>query len=191
MAARTKGAPDPAWKPDPVVSHWAMRQALDQAAYAARTGQLPFGACVIRGVELIGTGHNTVLTDQDVSGHAEINALRAACAKTDEIDLHGCVLYTSCEPCPMCLTACYWARVSGIVYAAKAADATQAGFRQLPNAPAHLSILATAGTRLAGGLMRDEGCRILTNWSATANWSGHQGAYQNDALRQRDSRTAE
>ncbi len=88
----------------------------------------PFGAIVVKGTEIISAAVNTVTPDKDPTAHAEVNAIRVACKRLDTFDLSGCVLYTSCEPCPMCLSAAYWAHVDKIYFAADRKDAERAGF---------------------------------------------------------------
>jgi tRNA(Arg) A34 adenosine deaminase TadA len=88
----------------------------------------PFGALVVRKGEVIGRGHNRVLASADPTAHAEITAIRAACRRLGTFHLEGCVLYTTCEPCPMCLAAAYWARVDRVVYANTRRDAAAIGF---------------------------------------------------------------
>jgi guanine deaminase len=88
----------------------------------------PFGAVVVKDGNIIAEGANQVTSIHDPTAHAEILAIRAACAKLDVFELHGCEIYTSCEPCPMCLGAIYWARLSRIYFANAAADAASAGF---------------------------------------------------------------
>jgi guanine deaminase len=88
----------------------------------------PFGAVVVRDGRIVGEGANAVTTTYDPTAHAEVNAIRAACRSLGTFMLSGCELYTSCEPCPMCLAACYWARLDAIYYGCSAADAAQAGF---------------------------------------------------------------
>jgi guanine deaminase len=88
----------------------------------------PFGAVVARNGEVIAEGANQVTSTKDPTAHAEVNAIRAACKKLGVFELPGCEIYTSCEPCPMCLGAIYWARLSQIYFASVAADAAQVGF---------------------------------------------------------------
>lgn len=88
----------------------------------------PFGAVIVKGSEVIGSAVNTVTPDKDPTAHAEVNAIRAACKKLDTFDLSGCILYTSCEPCPMCLSAAYWAHIDKIFFAADRKEAERAGF---------------------------------------------------------------
>ena len=88
----------------------------------------PFGALIARGDKVVATGTNRVTASQDPTAHAEVVAIRAACDALETHLLTGCVLYTSCEPCPMCLSAAWWARVDAIVFAAGREDAAAAGF---------------------------------------------------------------
>jgi tRNA(Arg) A34 adenosine deaminase TadA len=88
----------------------------------------PFGAVVVREGRIVGEGANTVTASHDPTAHAEVNAIRAAAKELGTFSLAGCELYTSCEPCPMCLAAAYWARLDAIYYGASVADAARAGF---------------------------------------------------------------
>ncbi|HPE58222.1 MAG TPA: nucleoside deaminase [Bacteroidales bacterium] len=88
----------------------------------------PFGAVIVKNGEIIGRGANTVVEGNDPTAHAEINAIREACTNLGSYQLDGCEIYTSCEPCPMCLGAIYWARPSKIYFAADRHDAEMAGF---------------------------------------------------------------
>ena len=88
----------------------------------------PFGATVVKDGAVIGTGWNQVTTASDPTAHAEVMAIRDACARIGSHDLSGAVIYASCEPCPMCLAAIYWARLDGIYYANTRDDAARIGF---------------------------------------------------------------
>jgi tRNA(Arg) A34 adenosine deaminase TadA len=88
----------------------------------------PFGAVVVRNGQIIATGVNLVTSTNDPTAHAEVVAIRAACKALGDFRLAGCVVYTSCEPCPMCLAALYWSRCDAIFYGNSAADASAAGF---------------------------------------------------------------
>jgi len=88
----------------------------------------PFGAVVVKEGKIIGRGNNTVTSDNDPTAHAEVNAIRDACKNLDSFQLEDCEIYTSCEPCPMCLGAIYWARPKKIYYAGTQQDAANAGF---------------------------------------------------------------
>ena len=88
----------------------------------------PFGAVIVKDGAVIAEGANQVTSTKDPTAHAEILAIRAACAKLGVFELPGCEIYTSCEPCPMCLGAIYWSRLSRIYFASAAADASRIGF---------------------------------------------------------------
>lgn len=88
----------------------------------------PFGAVIVKDGVLIARSPNTVTSSNDPTAHAEINAIRLACKELKTFDLSGCEIYSSCEPCPMCLSAIYWARISKVYYAADRFDAQKAGF---------------------------------------------------------------
>lgn len=106
-----------------------MRRAIELAREGMEEGTGgPFGAVVARGGEIVGEGCNRVTSTNDPTAHAEVVAIRAACQNLNSFQLDGCVLYASCEPCPMCLGAIYWARPAKIFYAATHADAAQIGF---------------------------------------------------------------
>lgn len=106
-----------------------LRIAIELAAQHMRAKDGgPFGAIITRGAETIAQGWNEVTSINDPTAHAEITAIRAAARTAGSFQLRGCVLYSSCEPCPMCLGAAYWARLDRIVFAGTRADASAAGF---------------------------------------------------------------
>ncbi|MBY5949423.1 nucleoside deaminase [Algoriphagus marincola] len=88
----------------------------------------PFGCVIVKDGKIIGQGSNMVLTSNDPTAHAEVVAIRDACKKLNHFQLEGCEVYTSCEPCPMCLGAIFWARPSKVFYACTKDDAADAGF---------------------------------------------------------------
>ena len=103
-------------------------EALDLATQSARASGGPFGALVVREGRVLGRGTNRVTELGDPTAHAEVVAIRAACAEARSHSLAGATLYTSCEPCPMCLAAAWWARLERVVFCATRADASAAGF---------------------------------------------------------------
>jgi len=106
-----------------------MQEAIRLSLEMMRAGKGgPFGALVVRDGEIIGRGWNCVTSTNDPTAHAEIVAIREACRRTGNFLLEGAELYASCEPCPMCLSAAYWARIGRVYYAASRADAAEAGF---------------------------------------------------------------
>jgi guanine deaminase len=105
-----------------------LRQAIQIAVDSVRAGGGPFGALVVKDGAVVATGANRVTLVNDPTAHAEILAIREACRLLGVFQLEGCDVYTSCEPCPMCLGALYWARPSRVYYAATREDAAAAGF---------------------------------------------------------------
>jgi len=106
-----------------------MREALALARRSVSEGTGgPFGALVVRDGRVLGRGWNRVIADRDPTAHAELVAIRSACAASGDYHLNGATLYTTCEPCPMCHAAAYWARLDRIVYAAGTSDAAAIGF---------------------------------------------------------------
>ena len=106
-----------------------MRRAISLASQNVREGLGgPFGSVVVKDGEIIGEGTNRVATSCDPTAHAEMLAIRVASAKLKNFDLSGCELYTSCEPCPMCLSAIYWARIERMFYGNSIVEADAIGF---------------------------------------------------------------
>lgn len=106
-----------------------LREAIRLSIENVETGAGgPFGAVVVKDGEIVGRGANAVTAVNDPTAHAEIVAIRRACSRLATFELTGCVLYTSCEPCPMCLSAAYWARISAIYFAATRDDAAAVNF---------------------------------------------------------------
>lgn len=105
-----------------------MRQAIALAVENIKSGGGPFGAVIVKDGKVVATGANRVTANNDPTAHAEVSAIRAACTKLGTFDLSGCVIYTSCEPCPMCLGAIYWAHIDKIYYGANQYDAAMIDF---------------------------------------------------------------
>ena len=106
-----------------------MKLAIDEAVKGVQTGDGgPFGAVLVLLDEIVGTGHNTVLRTNDPTAHAEINVIRMATSKLQRFDLSDCVMYASCEPCPMCFAAIHWAKIKTVYYGCTKEDAEAIGF---------------------------------------------------------------
>ena len=107
-----------------------MKIALDLSEENLKTHEGgPFGACIVKDGVVIGRGRNMVLKTNDPTAHAEVMAIRDACANTGSYDLSGCVLYTTCYPCPMCMSATIWANIKNAYYGNTKEDAAAIGFR--------------------------------------------------------------
>ena len=146
-----------------------MRRVLRLARENAAGGDGgPFAALVEREGRVVAEGVNRVTRDLDPTAHAEVMAIRAACRELGSFTLEGCVLYTSCEPCPMCLGAALWARVEGIWWAATAEDAARAGF---DDAAFYREVRLPAGERAVPGgqVLGEEG------WGPFATWAKVEG----------------
>ena len=105
-----------------------MARAIQLSVDNVHAGGGPFGSVVVKNGAIIAEGVNRVTSTNDPTAHAEVSAIRAACAKLGAFELKGCDLYTSCEPCPMCLGAIYWARLARVYFGNLAADAAKIGF---------------------------------------------------------------
>jgi guanine deaminase len=110
------------------VDRAALERALDLALVNVEAGGGPFGAVIVRGDQVVASGQNRVTRDNDPTAHAEVVAIRNACATLNTFSLAGCTLFTSCEPCPLCLAATLWARLDRVVFAADRHDAARGGF---------------------------------------------------------------
>lgn len=105
-----------------------MRKAIELAENNVANGGGPFGAVISRNGEIIATGVNRVTAEHDPTAHAEVSAIREACKKLGRFDLSDCEIYTSCEPCPMCLGAIYWSHIGKMYYGNSKSDAKEIGF---------------------------------------------------------------
>jgi tRNA(Arg) A34 adenosine deaminase TadA len=143
-----------------------MQEAIELAQAGARAGAGgPFGAVVVCAGKIIGRGHNRVLVNSDPTAHAEVEAIRDACRQAGAFHLPGATLYASCEPCPMCLGAIYWARIHRLVYAAGREDAAAAGF---DDAFIYAEMARPQdGRRLqTSRLLTDAARQVLVRWAA-------------------------
>ena len=141
-----------------------MRKAIELSIENVANGGGPFGAVIARNGEIIATGVNRVTANNDPTAHAEVSAIRAAAEKLGRFDLCDCEIFTSCEPCPMCLGAIYWARLNKIYFANNKTDAKNIGFDDsfiydelaLPRDQRHLS---------AEEMMRNEAIKAFEAWT--------------------------
>lgn len=143
-----------------------MREAIKEADAGLRSGRGgPFGCVIVRKGQVIARGNNRVTSTNDPTAHAEVTAIREACAALKTFQLEDCELYTSCEPCPMCLAAIYWARIPRIYYGNTRADAAAIGFdddfiyQQIPLPPEQRAIGMQP-------LLREEAQSSFKEWAA-------------------------
>ena len=141
-----------------------MREAIKLSAESVRSGGGPFGAVIVRNGEIIARGENRVTVCNDPTAHAEVSAIREAAARLGTYDLSGCEIYSSCEPCPMCLGAIYWARLDKLYYAGTRADAANVGFddahiyEELPLDPSQRELPTQT-------LLREEAQQVFEAWA--------------------------
>ncbi len=146
-----------------------MREAIALSVASVAEGGGPFGCVIVRDGRIVGRGANRVTLDHDPTAHAEIVAIRDACARLGTHQLEGCDVYASCEPCPMCLAALYWARPRRVFFASTAADAAAVGFddafidAELGRRPAALRALPLRQ------MLREEALAAYGAWRAKEN----------------------
>lgn len=137
-----------------------MQRALEKARDGIKIGQSPFGCAIAQDDRIVAVSHNTVWETSDITAHAEINALREACIATGQILLEDCIVATTCEPCPMCMSALHWARVPTVYFGASIADASAAGFNELSISAAEIVRLGASAVTIIPGLL-SESCKAL------------------------------
>lgn len=142
-----------------------MRMAIDLSRQSVERGGGPFGAVVVKDGQVLASGANSVTLNNDPTAHAEVSAIREACSRAGNFKLEGAVLYSSCEPCPMCLSAAYWAGIEKLYYANTREDAAAAGFDdsfiydQIPLAPEKRSLPTLPMT-----IMHPESIKVFQMW---------------------------
>jgi tRNA(Arg) A34 adenosine deaminase TadA len=146
-----------------------MEQALAKTKEGIEKDQAPFGACIVKDGEIVALEHNVVKMTTDITAHAEIHAIRQACKKLNTIDLSGSTIYSTCEPCPMCFTACHWARIDTIVFGAYTKDAFKAGFNELVISDEKLKELGESSIELIPEVMYHECKELFDIWLSNPN----------------------
>ena len=145
-----------------------MRLAIEKAKQGIKTGQSPFGCAIARGDTVLAVSHNIVWATTDITAHAEVTAIRVACHQSQSILLEGCMVATTCEPCPMCMSALHWARVEAVYYGATISDAAAAGFNELHLAASDVLRLGSSSVRLVPDTLRDECVSLFGLWKEHA-----------------------
>ena len=145
-----------------------MRLAIEKTREGIASGQSPFGSIIVKDGEVVASTHNTVWRDTDPTAHAEVNCLRRAAKALETIDLKGCTLYSTCEPCPMCLAAIHWAKIDRVVFGATIDDAAEAGFHELRVAASTLAEMGGSPLVVEGGLLREECSALFSEWKRAA-----------------------
>ncbi len=142
-----------------------MQKSIDLSVESVKNGGGPFGAVIVKNGEIIAAASNSVTKDNDPTAHAEVNCIRQATKKLATFDLSGCEIYTSCEPCPMCLGAIYWARLDKVYFANTKSDAKVIGF---DDSFIYDEIAVPIETRKIPTIqiMRNEALIAFKNWTA-------------------------
>lgn len=157
-----KRSPKLQFRPDDHESF--MRLAIGAAQRGVQAGQTPFGATIVKNGRVICSVHNVVWKTLDITAHAEVHAIRTACRKLKTADLSGCIIYSTCEPCPMCFSACHWARISKIYYGARIEDAQAAGFNELTISNEQMRLQGGSPIEVIGDFLRDEAVELFRFW---------------------------
>lgn len=148
--------------PNPVF----MRRAIAEArAHLPAVDGGPFGACLVRGDEILAVAHNTVLKDLDPTCHGETNAIRLAARKLKNYDLSGCQIYSTTEPCPMCFAAIHWARIGRLIYGTAIIEVARLGFNELTLGSRQVQELGRSPVAIYPGFLADECRRLLDDWA--------------------------
>ncbi|MGH7163997.1 MAG: nucleoside deaminase [Nitrospiraceae bacterium] len=142
----------------------SMRLAIQSAWRGLEKGEVPFGACIVKKGQILSVAHNSAKANLDTTAHAEIQAIREASRKLGRLELTGSVIYSTCEPCPMCFTACLWAKLERIVYACRIEDAEKAGIWQIPISSGRMKRLGQSGVQLFGDVLREDSLKLFEAW---------------------------
>ncbi len=145
-----------------------MRMAIEKSRESVREGQTPFGAVIVKEGRVLAKEHNRVWADMDITAHAEMVAIRRACKELGTIDLSGCTIYSSCEPCPMCFSAIHWAKIDRIVYGARISDAKEHGFNELPIYNQKMAKMGESEVEVIGDFLRKEALMAFEAFSRKA-----------------------
>ena len=146
-----------------------MRLAIKKARDGIKNGQTPFGACIVKSGKVIACSHNVVWKNCDITAHAEIKAIRQACKKLKTIDLFGCTIYSTCEPCPMCFSACHWAGIRRIVFGCGIRVAGDFGFNELSISNLKMKGLAKSRVKILPGVLAEESAELFRLWQKQPN----------------------
>ena len=142
-----------------------MRMAIQKAREGIDNGQTPFGSCIVKNNEVVSCEYNRVWETTDITAHAEIVTIRDACKRLDSIDLSGCIIYSTTEPCPMCYSAIHWAKIDKIVFGTRIEDAKGFGFSELCISDKQMKELGRDHVELVGDILRKENLELFEYWS--------------------------
>ncbi len=145
-----------------------MRLAIRKAKVGISKGQTPFGACIVKNNQVIACSHNLVWKSNNIIAHAEMVAIGSACKTLKSIDLSGCTIYSTCEPCPMCFSACHWARISRIVFGCAIKDAKNFGFNEMAVSNLWLKRLIKSKIKIISKVALKENIALFDFWQKQA-----------------------
>ena len=144
-----------------------MQSAIDAARRGILAGQTPFGCAIAFEGKIVAARHNTVWLTTDITAHAEVNAIREACRRTEKIHLERMIVATTCEPCPMCMAALHWSRVATVYYGATIQDAADAGFNELALPARQLLEIGNSDVELVADVERAKCVELFQMWKAS------------------------
>ncbi len=145
-----------------------MQLAIEKAREGIKNGQTPFGAVIVKNGEIVSAVHNVVWETTDITAHAEVHAIRDACKKLGTVDLSGCTIYSTCEPCPMCFSAIHWAKIDRIVFGARIEDAGNAGFNELSISNEEMKEKGQSPVNIEAEFMRDANKKVFQEFIQSA-----------------------
>lgn len=146
------------------IDEFFMRKSIEINWKGIKLGQTPFGAVIVKKGKIVAMTHNTVWKETNILLHGEINAIMAACKKLKKINLSGCTIYSTTEPCTMCFSACHWARIDRIVYGAAIPDAKVAGFNEVKISNRTMKRIGKSKIKITPGVLRKECIEQLKEW---------------------------
>lgn len=143
-----------------------MRLAIEKTKEGINHGQTPFGAAIVKDGRIIASAHNEVWHRGNITAHAEMVAIEKACRELDTIDLSGCVIYSTTEPCPMCFSTIHWARISKLYFGARIEDAQKAGFNELTISAETMKAEGGSPVIIVPDFLRDECKELFSIWAS-------------------------
>ena len=146
------------------MSRMSDKEFMQLTVRKANEEKAPFAACIVKNNKVIVWDHSRVRQNNDPTSHGETETIRSACRKLRTPDLSGCILYTTCQPCPMCLAACYWARINRVVYGATLMDSKKEGWKEIDVSGKLAKKIVGNKVKLKGGIMRKECMMLLSKF---------------------------
>lgn len=140
--------------------------AIEKAREGISNGQTPFGACIVKDEKIITCQHNQVWKETNITSHAEIVAIQEACKILGTVDLSGCVIYSTTEPCPMCFSAIHWARIDKIIFGTRIVDAQEIGFSELTISNEEMKQKGNSPVEIVGDFMRQENKEVFREFTS-------------------------